>query len=95
MGMSQPMLRRTVLYSGRVQGVGFRYTTQRVAARFAVTGWVRNLADGRVELVVEGEPAELDRFSTALDEAMAGYIRGREVRDGPATGEFADFGIRH
>ena len=50
--------RRVVHYSGRVQGVGFRYTVRTLATRFAVTGFVRNLADGRVQLVVEGGPGE-------------------------------------
>lgn len=95
MGEPLPAIRRTVLYSGTVQGVGFRYTTERVAARFSVSGWVRNLPDGRVELVVEGEPGELDRLVAAVDRAMYGYIRSREVREAPATGECAGFGIRH
>jgi acylphosphatase len=85
--------RFTVHFSGTVQGVGFRYTTERVARRFAVTGYVRNLPDGRVEAVVEGAPAEIDLFLKTLDETMAGYIRGREVAEGPATGEFAGFRI--
>ena len=64
-----------VFYEGRVQGVGFRYTTRRVAAGFDVAGYVRNLADGRVELVASGEDEEVNDFLTALrDSELAGHI---------------------
>lgn len=87
-------LRRTVIYAGTVQGVGFRYTTERVARRFSVSGYVQNLPDGRVEVVVEGGSGELDRFLTALEDAMSGYVRDRQVVESPGTGEFAGFTIR-
>jgi len=51
-----------VLYEGHVQGVGFRYSAQHIAQTYAVTGYVRNLADGRVEVVAEGEENEVERF---------------------------------
>ncbi|HEV3343051.1 MAG TPA: acylphosphatase [Pirellulales bacterium] len=86
--------RREVLYSGRVQGVGFRYTTREIAERFNVTGYVENLSDGRVELVAEGEPAEIDRFLAAVEERLARYIASTQIRSRPATGEFAGFFIR-
>ena len=86
--------RRNVLYSGSVQGVGFRYTTRQIAARFAVCGFVRNLADGRVELVAEGSASELDELLAAIAEAMSGYIRDVQVEPGAATSEFTGFEIR-
>jgi acylphosphatase len=87
--------RRTYWFSGRVQGVGFRYTTQAIAKRHAVVGYVRNLRDGRVELVMEGEPAEMDQVVNRLKEQMEGHI-SRVTQDvAPATGEFKEFGIRH
>jgi acylphosphatase len=55
-------IRREVFYSGRVQGVGFRWTVRHIAQSHAVTGFVKNLEDGRVQLVVEGATAELDRL---------------------------------
>jgi acylphosphatase len=67
---------RRVYYSGRVQGVGFRFTAHRVSRSFEVAGHVRNLRDGRVELLAEGDPAELDAFFRAVREAMQPYIRG-------------------
>jgi acylphosphatase len=87
------MKRVVVHFSGRVQGVGFRYTACAVAERFNVTGCVRNLADGRVELVAEGEPNVLERFVEAVEAAMRSHIHDRKVRQESATGEFSDFGV--
>ena len=87
--------RRLVHFTGRVQGVGFRYTTCDVAAGYRVTGYVRNLADGRVEMVAEGEPMEIDRLVAALSDRMRDYIRDTAIQDSPATGEYADFRISY
>src|SRR5476649_3005561 len=57
--------RMKIFYSGRVQGVGFRYTARTVAAGFEITGFIRNLTDGRVELVAEGDGDELETFRAA------------------------------
>jgi acylphosphatase len=72
---------KRIHYWGTVQGVGFRMTTKRVAARFAVTGYVRNLADGQVEVVVQGDAAEVERFLGAVAERMGSYIQGHEIED--------------
>ena len=92
-GTDEPV-RWTVLFSGMVQGVGFRYTARSVARQFAVTGYVRNLPDGGVELVAEGRSAELGRFVSAVQEAMAGCVRDRQQVSSPSTGEFDGFSIR-
>jgi len=64
-----------VFYEGRVQGVGFRYTARRLAAGFDVAGYVRNLPDGRVELLASGEAGEVEGFLEALRESeLAGHI---------------------
>jgi acylphosphatase len=94
MSDSDQTVRWTVLFSGTVQGVGFRYTTERVARRFDVAGYVRNLPDGRVELVAEGTKAELARLIEAVEEAMGGYIRDTDRSESPARGGFAGFDIR-
>ncbi len=86
-------IRRHVWYSGTVQGVGFRFTTRRLAGGRGVTGFVRNLSDGRVEVVAEGPAAEVDGFLADLGRAMGAYIRDVEVVEEPATGEFGGFGV--
>lgn len=86
-------VRCEVHYSGRVQGVGFRFNAQWIARGFAVTGFVRNLPDGRVHLVAEGEEAEVDRFLAKTADSMAGNIAHVEVQRQSATGEFAAFEI--
>lgn len=82
------MLRYTVHFVGRVQGVGFRYATRNVALSFNVSGCVQNLRDGRVQIVTEGERSELDAFVTAVCQHMAEYISTHEVVESVATGEF-------
>jgi acylphosphatase len=94
MAESSPSERRQVHYSGRVQGVGFRYEAQRLASGYAVAGFVQNLPDGRVKLVVEGAPTELDRFLTDLAQRMSELISQAVVDVGPATNEFAGFEVR-
>jgi acylphosphatase len=87
--------RYTVYFSGRVQGVGFRYSTASIAHRFVVSGYVRNCPDGRVELVAEGLPHELDAFLREVRERFFNHIRDerKDVQD--ATDEFTGFDIRH
>lgn len=89
------MQRRIYHYSGRVQGVGFRYTVANLAQRYTVRGYVRNLPDGRVELVLEGEESELEQLARQISETMEGFIRQVHLNTAPATGEFAGFSIRH
>jgi acylphosphatase len=86
-------MRRHLFYSGRVQGVGFRYTAQRIAQQFAVTGWVRNLPDGRVEMMVEGTSEEGEAFLKRLGESMADNIKSVEQYNETETGEFSGFEI--
>ena len=86
--------RMHIFYSGSVQGVGFRYTVKTVASGFEVVGIVRNLIDGRVELVAEGSREELEAFRTAIPEAGLGhFIRNEEIKWSEATNEFRGFEI--
>jgi acylphosphatase len=85
--------RREIHFSGRVQGVGFRYTARQIASRFAVRGFVKNLRDGRVLVVVEGATATLESFVEAVEGEMDRYIERREVSILPATGEFTNFEV--
>jgi acylphosphatase len=84
---------RRVIFHGRVQGVGFRYTTHRIAQGFPVTGFVRNRVDGTVELVVCGTGAELRRFIDAVKAEFAGNINAIDDEQTPAK-EFNSFEIR-
>jgi acylphosphatase len=92
------MAAKQVFYSGRVQGVGFRYTTKQLAAGFDVTGWVRNLPDGRVELlVIADDAAEVDAFLTELQEnsVLANHIREAEARSITPPAGITGFSILH
>ena len=85
---------KRVHYSGTVQGVGFRYTAQGLAQGFAVAGHVRNLPDGRVELLAEGEADQVDGFLAAIAQRMAGYIEDVAITDEAPSG-VTGFRIRH
>ncbi len=90
------MKKRLHLYiSGSVQGVGFRWHAERIARRISsVTGFVRNLDDGRVEVVVEGDEALLHQFKKDLEEGiLSRNIDHIEAVDEPYTGKFSDFSI--
>jgi len=84
----------TVYFTGHVQGVGFRCTTSQVAKEYEVTGFVRNLPDGRVHLEVEGEKPEIEAFLRGLAEAMPGYIRKTERSGEQRSPQFSGFTIR-
>jgi acylphosphatase len=90
-----PTVSKRVRYSGRVQGVGFRMTAAGLAARHpGVSGYVRNLPDGDVELVAEGEAAAVEAFLAAVARKMAGYVAHAAVAEEPPAGH-GGFRIRH
>ena len=83
-----------IFYSGRVQGVGFRYTAKTLAQGFEITGVVRNLPDGRVELIAEGSHNELDGFREAFKDSELGpLIKHEEAVWQDAKNEFRGFEI--
>ncbi len=84
---------KRVIYRGRVQGVGFRYTAHGLARGYAAAGLVRNLPTGEVELVAEGAADQVDAFLAAVAERMADFIESATVQDAPPTGA-AGFHIR-
>ncbi len=88
------MICKHVYYSGRVQGVGFRYTAQKMAGNYAISGFVRNLPEGSVELAAEGEAKEVDEFLSALARRMEGYVEQADIQDRPTEG-FKGFTIRY
>jgi acylphosphatase len=83
-----------IYYSGRVQGVGFRFTAERIALGLGLVGWVKNLSDGRVELVAEGEEEILCRLQDEIKSYFKNHISHTEVTYSEASGEFEDFRIR-
>lgn len=86
--------RAHIVYTGNVQGVGFRFAAERIANKQDITGFARNLPGGDVEVVCEGSGAGIDSFLEDIREHMAGYIRDYKMHWEPATGEFSSFGIR-
>lgn len=92
--MTLPCEQRIVRFFGRVQGVGFRYTACRTARDYAVVGHVRNLPDGSVECVVEGDKAEIDSFIEALSLAMADHVDRKTEQSAPASGRHRGFDVR-
>jgi acylphosphatase len=83
-----------VYYFGRVQGVGFRFTAESMANDLKITGWVKNLRDGRVEVVAEAEEDTLKGFLERINKYFSRYIQDVDVKWQEATGEFKDFGIK-
>jgi len=87
-------MRVHVFYSGSVQGVGFRYSVRKEATGFEVTGTVRNLPDGRVEMIAEGAKAELEAFCQAIrDSGLAHFIRKEQTSWSTGSNEFRGFQI--
>jgi len=83
-----------IFYSGNVQGVGFRYTVKTVSTGFEVTGTVRNLPDGQVELVAEGARDELKAFSEAIrDSGLGHFIQKEALTWAEAQNNFRGFEI--
>ncbi len=87
-------LHLTAFFSGRVQGVGFRYQTREIAKGFDVAGYVRNLSDGRVQMEAEGSEKELDAFLAEIEDRLSAYIKKTESVRVPQLQNYADFTIR-
>ncbi|MEM7697152.1 MAG: acylphosphatase [Verrucomicrobiota bacterium] len=88
------MISRQYLFTGRVQGVGFRYATKQLAKGFDVVGWVKNLDDGRVELQLMGDEEEIDDFISDLHDSPLGHhIQEQEQRSVPPLSEAKGFTI--
>ncbi|HDY65096.1 MAG TPA: acylphosphatase [Phycisphaerae bacterium] len=86
---------RIVYFSGTVQGVGFRFTACRAAAGFDVTGCVRNLPDGRVHCLIEGQGDQIDAFLEELERRMRGYIRHTTQQTAPPSGRWESFDVAY
>jgi len=84
---------RLVYYSGCVQGVGFRATTVHMARKHPVTGWVRNLPDGRVQVLAEGSAEAVDGFLAVVRAHWKQHIENERGEEQPPTGKLAGFEI--
>ena len=91
--VKQATHRAHAFYSGRVQGVGFRYTAEGIAQRLGLTGWVKNLQDGRVELVCEGPKEKIDAFFSELDGSLGRHIKNVACAWETPTHEFREFSV--
>jgi acylphosphatase len=94
-GEAGPCCRR-VIYVGRVQGVGFRYTTSKIARRHLITGYVRNLADGTVELLAQGTANVVQSFLDEVSSRFDGNIdpESTRIESMASHGDFSGFEIR-
>ena len=94
MSPADSYLRFRQVYEGRVQGVGFRYRVSTIAGRLPVTGYVRNLPDGCVEVIAEGIKADIEDLLDQIRSGMGSAITGERQQSEAATGEFTGFSIR-
>jgi acylphosphatase len=93
--MQPGIIRRKLILSGAVQGVGFRYWAAREAAAFGIGGYVRNLPDGTVEAVLEGPPGEVESYAEILTQGPPyGRVRHVDVITEEPRGDFASFGVK-
>lgn len=82
-----------IIFSGRVQGVGFRFTARRIAGRYGLRGLVRNLPNGTVEMFVQGDANDLARCLRDIGEAFAGYVRDTKIEDASPNARYDEFSI--
>jgi acylphosphatase len=94
-GADMTKKRARIIYSGRVQGVGFRWTAERAALACGVTGWVRNLPDGSVETVAEAEENDILCYMNNIVKHLSGNIHNVEVQWEDFIGEFDTFSVRY
>ena len=87
------MVRAHIFFSGSVQGVGFRYTCLSLARQFQLTGWVKNLSDGRVESVIEGPRATIEELLLKLKGEFGSFIRDVQIEWLDPRGDFDEFSI--
>ena len=85
--------RAHVFYSGSVQGVGFRYTVRGLASESNLKGWVKNLRDGRVEMIAEGEKEAVEELIKQIDDHFSGYVTNKEIHYEKPSSNLPDFSI--
>ena len=93
--MDSEVFRVTVNFRGRVQGVGFRWNVRDEASGFEIAGYVKNLSNGSVELVAEGDEAEVNRFLASVENRMCGYVSDKTVLERVGQSQFEGFLIAY
>ena len=84
---------RHIIFTGYVQGVGFRFTAHRIATRRGLTGWVKNLTDGSVEMVVQGPSDYIENCLNDIKESFTGYVKETKIQEIPPAPHHTDFRI--
>jgi acylphosphatase len=87
------MVAKHIVFSGRVQGVGFRYTAHRMAGRHRLTGYVRNLPNGTVEILAQGPAQDIDDCIRDIQDSLAGHVREARAVEVPPDPTYKDFRI--
>jgi len=87
------MVAKHIIFIGRVQGVGFRFTTYRIANLHQLFGFVRNVPDGTVEMLAQGQPEDIDNCINDIKESFTGYIRETKIEEMPPNTRYTDFKI--
>lgn len=87
------MIQAHIFFSGKVQGIGFRYTAKSFAKECNATGWVKNLSDRRVEMVVEASEKNIDKLCSLLEEQFEGFITNTKMTVGKGKGKFKNFQV--
>jgi acylphosphatase len=82
-----------IIFSGRVQGVGFRFTARRIAGRYELSGFVRNLPNGTVEMFAQGGANDVAQCLRDIGEAFAGYVRDAKIEDALPDARYDGFSI--
>lgn len=84
-----------IVFTGRVQGVGFRYTTHRLANRHDLSGFVRNLPDGTVEALLQGSEPNVRACVNEIKEYFISYLRDTQITDQPVNSQYHEFRITY
>ena len=87
------MVARHIVFIGSVQGVGFRFTAHRMAGRYQLTGYVRNLSDGTVEMLAQGKAEDIDDCIRDIQESLPGHVRDVKIEEVPPNPKHTDFKI--
>ena len=91
--LNTEMVAQHIIFTGHVQGVGFRFTAHRMASRHHLTGFVRNLGDGSVEMLAQGSAEDIEECLRDIKEALAGYVGETVIDEVPPDPRYTDFKI--